>query len=101
MKFYVQIFLSIALLLSGAVARPLGRACEYPSWQAKSARDLSDNPRISISREVEAQAGGTSLKPSPSGPETQPERERSTSKFVTVEGTRLHFVLRGAGRPVG
>src|SRR5213592_3654497 len=98
MKFCVQPLLCTALLLSGAVARPLGRARQYPSWQAKSARDLSDKAQTSLNREVIEQAGGTSLRPPNSEP--QSGRPQSTSKFVTVDGTRLHFAIRGAGRPL-
>ena len=98
MKFCVQPLLCTALLLSGAVARPLGRARQYPSWQAKSARDLSDKAQTSLNREVIEQAGGTSLRPPNSEP--QSGRPQSTSKFITVDGTRLHFAIRGAGRPL-
>ena len=98
MKFCVQLLLGTALLLSGAVARPLGRACQYPSWQAQSAHSLADEARPSGSVEISEQAGGTGLKTP--NPETQSERPQITSKFVTVDGTRLHFVIRGAGRPV-
>ena len=113
MKFCVQLLLCTALLLSGAVARPgvpsraarlgwwpLGKACQYPSRQAKSARDLSDQVRTSLNREITAKVSAAGFRPSTSGPEIQSERPQSTSKFVTVDGTRLHFVIRGAGRPV-
>jgi pimeloyl-ACP methyl ester carboxylesterase len=86
MKICVQLILCTALLLS--------------SWQAQRARDLSDDARISASREVSAQISAASLRPSNSGPEAQAERPQIASKFVTVDGTRLHFVIRGAGRPV-
>jgi len=89
MKFRVQLLLCTALLLSGAVARPLGRASQYPSWQAKCSRDLSDEARTSLNHEISEQAGGPSLKPPNS--ETQSERPQIT---------RLHFVIRGVGRPV-
>lgn len=86
MKFYVQLLLAIALFLS--------------SFQAPRAGDLSDESSSSFKPEISKQASGSSLKPQNSGPETQPERPQFTSKFVTVDGTRLHFVIRGAGRPV-
>jgi pimeloyl-ACP methyl ester carboxylesterase len=84
MMFCAQLFLSTALLLS--------------SWQAQRARDLSDYSWTSLSHEISQQVSATSLRPPNS--ETQSERLPSTSKFVTVDGTRLHFVIRGAGRPV-
>jgi len=86
MNFCAQLFLSAALLLS--------------NFEAPRARDLSDDGRVNINREIEEQASGTSIRHSNSGPETQSERPQITSKFVTIDGTRLHFVLRGAGRPV-
>jgi pimeloyl-ACP methyl ester carboxylesterase len=90
MKLRVQLLVCSGLLLS--------------SFQAQSARnlwtDLSDAAGKSLNREVNAQAIGTSIRHSNSGPETQSERPKSISKFVTVDGTRLHFVFRGAGQPV-
>jgi pimeloyl-ACP methyl ester carboxylesterase len=44
--------------------------------------------------------GAIGLSPPNSVPETPSERSPSTSKFVTVDGTRLHFLIKGAGRPV-
>jgi len=86
MKFYVQLLLSTALLLSDS--------------HSQRARDLSSHPRPSLNREIAEQASGTSIRHSNSGPEPQPERAQFTSKFVTIDGARLHFVIRGAGRPV-
>jgi pimeloyl-ACP methyl ester carboxylesterase len=43
--------------------------------------------------------GAISASPN-SGPELLSEHSQSTSKFVTVDGTRLHFVINGAGQPV-
>jgi pimeloyl-ACP methyl ester carboxylesterase len=85
-KFCVQLLLCSGLLLS--------------SFQSQSARNLSDYARRSLNREISAKVSATSLRPPNSGPETQSERSQSTSKFVTVDGTRLHFVIKGAGRPV-
>jgi pimeloyl-ACP methyl ester carboxylesterase len=90
MKLRVQLLLCAALLLS--------------SWQAKNARDLStdlsDAAGKGLNGVVSEQASGTSITHSNSGPETQSARPKSISKFVTVDGTRLHFVFRGAGQPV-
>ena len=90
MKFCVQLLLSAALLLAS-----------FHSQRAQVlSTDLWDNARPSLNREISEQASGTSIRHSNSGPETQSERPQFTSKFVTVEGMRLHFVIRGAGRPV-
>jgi pimeloyl-ACP methyl ester carboxylesterase len=90
MMFCVQLSLSCALLLSS-----------FQSQRAQTLSiDLSDDVRPSLNREVSEQASGPSLRPPKSGPEIQSERPQITSKFVTVDGTRLHFVIRGAGRPV-
>jgi pimeloyl-ACP methyl ester carboxylesterase len=79
MKFYVQLLLCSGLLLS--------------SFQAPSAQNLSDDARITPNREISSKVSAPSLRP-------ESERSQSTSKYVTVDGTRLHFVIRGAGRPV-
>ena len=42
----------------------------------------------------------TSPRPASSVPTIQPEGTAPSSKFVTVDGTRLHFLIQGAGRPV-
>ena len=84
MKFCAQLFLSTALLLS--------------SFQAQSAHGLADHSRTGLHREISASADSTEI--SRFGAEPQSERPESTSKFVTVDRTRLHFVIRGAGRPV-
>jgi pimeloyl-ACP methyl ester carboxylesterase len=90
MKFCVQLLLCGGLLLS--------------SFQSQSAQnlsaDLSDDPRTSLNREISVKVSANGLGPPNSGPETQSERSQSTSKYVTVDGTRLHFVIKGAGRPV-
>src|SRR5260370_40098524 len=90
MKFCVQLLLCTALLLSG-----------FPAQSAHNlSTDLSDAAGKSLNREVNAQASGTSIRHSNSAPETQPERPKSVSKFVTVAGTRWIFLFRGAGQPV-
>ncbi len=90
MKFRVQLLLCTALLLWG-----------FPAQSAHNlSADVSDAAGKSLNREVNAQVSGTSIRHSNSGPETQSERPKSISKFVTVDGTRLHFVFRGAGQPV-
>ena len=85
MKFCGQLLLCSGLLLS--------------SFQSRSSQNLSDYARISHG-EISAEVSASGLRPTNSGPETQSERSPSTSKFVTVDGTRLHFVIKGAGRPV-
>ncbi len=81
MKFCVQLLLCGGLLLS--------------SFRSQSAQSLSDDaPSL---REIGVKVGAG---PPNSVPETQSERSQSTSKFVTVDGTRLHFVIKGAGRPL-
>jgi pimeloyl-ACP methyl ester carboxylesterase len=88
MKFRVQLLLGIGLLLS--------------SLQSQSAQnlsiDLSDDARARLN--VEISAWDNSDRPRNSGLEIQSERPQSTSKFVTVDGTRLHFLITGGGRPV-
>ncbi len=84
MKFRVQLLLCSPLLLS--------------SLQSQSAQSLSDDSRASLNVEISAQVSAD--RPRNSGPQPQSERLQSTSKFVTVDGTRLHFVIKGEGRPV-
>src|SRR5260221_379934 len=88
MKFCVQLFLVSALLLSSF----------YPQRAQELAADFSDYARPGLNRETSEQAGGTSVRPPNS--EFQTDRPPSISKFVTVDGTRLHFAIRGGGRPV-
>lgn len=83
MKFYVQLLLCSGLLLS---------SFQSPSAQGLS-NDLADDARTSLNREISSKVSAPSLRP-------ESERSQSTSKYVTVDGTRLHFVIRGAGRPV-
>ncbi len=88
MKFCVQLLLGSGLLLS--------------SFQSQSAQnllaDLSDAARTNLYFEISAKVSANRRRNS--GPQTQSERSQSTSKFVTVDGTRLHFVIKGEGRPV-
>src|SRR5258706_2938037 len=90
MKFCVQLLLVSGLLLS--------------SFQSQSAEslltDLSEYASPSLNGEICFEGSERSLSPPNSATETLPERSQSTSKFVTVEGTRLHFIIKGAGRPV-
>ena len=90
MKFCLQLLLCSALLLSSF----------HPQRAQSLATDLSDDARISLNREISASADADSSEGPGSDPEIQSERPQFTSKFVTVDGTRLHFVIRGAGRPV-
>jgi len=84
-RFCVQLLLCSGLLLS--------------SWQSQSAQnlsnDLSEDGRSGIKVEISA-----SLRPPNSGQNEQSERSQSTSQFVTVDGTRLHFLIKGQGWPV-
>ena len=84
MKVCVQLLLCSGLLLS--------------SLESQSAQNLSDDSRASLTVEISAKVSAG--RPLNSSLEAQSERSQSTSKFVTVEGTRLHFVTRGEGRPV-
>jgi pimeloyl-ACP methyl ester carboxylesterase len=65
------------------------------SFQLPNAQALSDDEK-----ETSMEVSGASLGPSDSVKENRSERSQSTSQFVTVNGTRLHFVIKGAGRPV-
>jgi pimeloyl-ACP methyl ester carboxylesterase len=82
MKLCVQLLLYGGLLLS--------------NFQSRSAPDFSNDVRTSPSVEISV----TNLNHPNSGRETGFELSQSTSKFVTVDGTRLHFFIEGAGRPV-
>ena len=82
MKFCVQLLLSSGLLFAG--------------FQSRSARDFSNDVRTNLSVEISV----NNLNHPNSGPETRTERSQSTSKFVIVDGTRLHFFIEGSGRPV-
>jgi pimeloyl-ACP methyl ester carboxylesterase len=89
-KLYLQLLLCSGLLLS--------------SFQTQSAQNLSnalsDDAPTSLNRVISAKVSAGSPEAPNSGAEIQSERSQSTSKFVTVDGTRLHFLIRGAGRPV-
>jgi len=82
-KFCVQLLLCSGLLLS--------------SFQSHSAQN---HARRSLNGEINVKVSATSLRTPNSRPETNSERSQSTSKFVIVDGTRLHFVVKGTGRPV-
>src|SRR5205807_8470490 len=84
----VQLLLCSGLLLS---------SLDSQSAQNLSA-DLSDNSRASLNAEISAKVNADRIRDS--GLEIQSERSQSTSKLVTVDGTRLHFVIKGEGRPV-
>jgi pimeloyl-ACP methyl ester carboxylesterase len=84
MKFYVQLLLCSGLLLS--------------SFPAPSAHNLSDVARTNLNREISSKVSATS--PEAPKSETESTRSQPTSKYVTVDGTRLHFLIKGAGRPV-
>ena len=86
MKFCVQIVLCSGLLLL--------------NLQPQKAQTPTEDVRTRLALETRLKVGANSPKAPNSGPETQAERSPSTSKFVTVDGTRLHFVIRGAGPPV-
>lgn len=82
MKLCVQLLLSSGLLFS--------------NFQSRSAQDFSKAVRTNLSVEISV----NNLNHPNSGPEARSELSQSTSKFVTVDGTRLHFFIEGAGRPV-
>ena len=82
LKSCAQLLLCSALLLS--------------SFQSQSAQSFSDDVQTSFNAKIST----VSPRLPNSSPETQSERPQSTSRFVTVDGTRLHFVIKGAGRPV-
>ena len=88
MKFGVQLVLGGGLLLSSSQSQ---------SAQNLSA-DLSDDSRASLNAEISAKVNADRLRNS--GLKIQSERSTYISKFVTVDGTRLHFVIKGEGRPV-
>ena len=86
MKFCVQLLLSSGLLLSG--------------FQSRSAKNFSNDGRTSLNLGISVEINAANPEAPNSGPETLSELSQSTSKFVTVDGTRLHFFIEGAGRPV-
>ncbi len=85
MKSYVRLVLSAGLLFS--------------SLQSQNAQTLLDGLQTGLDREIGLKVGIARL-PINSGPELQSVGSQSTSKFVTVDGTRLHFVIRGSGPAV-
>lgn len=89
-KFRVQLLLCSGLLLS--------------SFQSQSAQnlsnDLSHDARTNLNVEISVRVSAGNLTTPSSSPKIQSERPPSTSKFVTVDGTRLHFLIKGQGRPV-
>ncbi len=85
MKSYVQLILCGVLLLS--------------SFQSPSAQNLLENARTSLHTEIGLELS-TVCQSFNSELELLSERSQSTSKFVTVDGTRLHFVINGKGQPV-
>src|SRR5438067_11336176 len=84
MKFRVQLLLCTGLLLS--------------SFESQRAQNLSDDSQANLNFEISAKPSAD--RPRNSGPEAQSERLQSSSKFVSVDGARLHFVIKGEGRPV-
>jgi pimeloyl-ACP methyl ester carboxylesterase len=90
MKLRVQLLVCSALLLSSF----------HPQRAQNLSTDRSDAARTTLHREISGSEVADSSEAPSSGPEIQTERPQLTSKFVTVDGTRLHFVIRGAGRPV-
>ena len=64
------------------------------------ARDLSDSGAPSLNVTFGVKVAAARLKPPNKDPAIQSERPQATSKFVSIDGTRLHFVIRGEGRPV-
>jgi pimeloyl-ACP methyl ester carboxylesterase len=85
-KFCLQLLLCGGVLLS--------------SFQSQSAQNVSRDAWTGLRVKAGDKISATNAKPSISGAQTQTEGSQATSKFVTVEGTRLHFVIAGAGRPV-
>jgi pimeloyl-ACP methyl ester carboxylesterase len=89
-RLWIRLLLCTGLLLS--------------NWQSQSAQnfssDLSDGAGTSVSREISAKVSASNLGSPNPGSDIQSERSQPTSKFVTVDGTRLHFVIKGSGRPV-
>lgn len=80
MKFFIQLILGTGLVLS--------------SLQSQRAHPIAgDAATVSI-------FPTNNLGPANSGPTIQSERPRSTSQFVTIDGTRLHFLIEGNGSPV-
>jgi pimeloyl-ACP methyl ester carboxylesterase len=71
----------------------------FLSLQSQNAQNLLDRVPTSLDRKIILKVSTISL-PLNSGPELQSVGSQSTSQFVTVDGTRLHFVIKGAGRPV-
>jgi pimeloyl-ACP methyl ester carboxylesterase len=90
MMFCVQLLLGSALLLLSL----------HPQRAQNLSPDLSNDARIGLTREVGASVDADISEAVSSDPEIQSARPQFTSKFITIDGTRLHFVIRGAGRPV-
>ncbi len=86
MKFCLRLLLGGGLLLS--------------SFQSQSAQIFPLNAWAGLNVEARVKVSATNPRPSMSGAESQTESFQATSKFVTVDGTRLHFLIAGAGRPV-
>lgn len=86
MKFCLRLFLCSGLVWSS-----------LQSQRAQTvAVDTGNNFSVSSFQKTAAET----LKPSNSGAPITSDRPRSTSQFTTVDGTRLHFVIEGAGSPV-
>jgi pimeloyl-ACP methyl ester carboxylesterase len=67
----------------------------FVGFQSQSARSISS--RVSVGTERRKQARTLSPQPS-SSPEPQPQRY--ASRIATINGTRLHYIVQGSGRPV-
>ena len=80
MKFGPRLLLCSGLLLA--------------SFQSRSA-----HPSI-LDAEISGTVSVNSLRSLKPIAQAQSERSQSTSRFVTVDGTRLHFLIKGEGRPV-
>jgi len=67
----------------------------FVSFQSQSARSISSGEDVSI--EPRTQTLAVNSQQSTSSIEAQP---RYASRFVTVDGTRLHYIVQGVSRPV-
>lgn len=68
----------------------------FVGFQSQSARSVSTGEDVSTARQTQAPA----VSPTQSTSSIEAQPLRYASKFVTVDGTRLHYLVQGNSRPV-
>ncbi|HSV33263.1 MAG TPA: alpha/beta hydrolase [Pyrinomonadaceae bacterium] len=87
----LSVKLCVTLLVSGLL---------LAASQSRYAGGLSDDPGKPFNGKNQVKFTANLLGTSNPSVSSDDEPAQTKSKFVTIEGTRLHFAIKGAGRPV-